>query len=107
VRERRRTIGVLRALGVGARTVERAFMAESTFIAVEGIAIGAVLAVLVTFLLYRNAAAFDGLSAAYPIAWRDITVVVGNTFAASILTTIGPARRAAPVHPATAVRVAD
>ncbi len=42
VRERRRTIGVLRALGFRAKAVERAFMAESTFVAAEGILIGAV-----------------------------------------------------------------
>ncbi len=43
VRERRRTIGVLRALGVRATTVRRSFLAESTFIAVEGVVIGTVL----------------------------------------------------------------
>ena len=73
VRERRRTIGVLRALGFRADAIRRAFMAESTFIAVEGIVIGAVLAVLTTWLLYRNSAAFRGLEGPYPIAWRDIT----------------------------------
>ena len=43
VRERRRTIGVLRALGFRAQTVQRAFMAEATLVAVEGVITGAVL----------------------------------------------------------------
>jgi putative ABC transport system ATP-binding protein len=44
-RERRRTIGVLRALGFRARTVRRSFLAESSLVAAEGILSGAVLAV--------------------------------------------------------------
>ncbi|HMK12005.1 MAG TPA: FtsX-like permease family protein [Acidimicrobiales bacterium] len=107
VRERRRTIGVLRALGFRAKAVQRAFMAESTFVAAEGILIGAVLAVVTTYLLYRNSAAFQGLHGAYPIAWRDVTVILGATFVASILATLGPARRASKIKPAVAVRVAD
>ena len=107
VRERRRTIGVLRALGFRALAIRRAFMAESTFVAIEGIAIGAVLAVLTTWLLYKNSAAFQGLEGPYPIAWRDIGVILAATFAASMLATLGPARRAAAINPAVAVRVAD
>jgi putative ABC transport system permease protein len=107
VRERRRTIGVLRALGFRARSVQRAFMAESTFVAAEGILIGAVLAVVTTYLLYRNSAAFQGLHGPYPIAWRDVIVILAATFGASILATLGPARRASKILPAVAVRVAD
>jgi putative ABC transport system permease protein len=107
VRERRRTIGVLRALGFRAASIRRAFMAESTFVALEGILIGAVLAVVTTWLLYRNSAAFSGLDAPYPIAWRDIVIILAATFLASILATLAPARRAAAIRPAVAVRVAD
>jgi putative ABC transport system permease protein len=107
VRERRRTIGVLRALGFRARAIQRSFLAESTFIAVEGILIGAVLGVITTWLLYRNAATFQGLRAPYPIAWRDIGVILSFTFVASILATLGPAHRAAGIRPAIAVRTAD
>ena len=107
VRERRRTIGVLRALGFRAKAVEHAFMAESTFVAAEGILIGAVLAVITTYLLYKNSAAFQGLHGPYPIAWRDVIVILGATFGASMLATLGPAKRASKIRPAVAVRVAD
>ena len=40
VRERRRTIGVLRALGFRAKTIRRSFLAESTLVAVEGVVVG-------------------------------------------------------------------
>jgi putative ABC transport system permease protein len=107
VRERRRTIGVLRALGFRARSIRRSFLAESTFVAVEGILIGAVLAVITTWLLYRNAATFQSLRAPYPIAWRDLGVILSATFVASMLATLGPAHRAAGIRPAVAVRTAD
>ncbi len=107
VRERRRTIGVLRALGVRAATVRRSFLAESTFIAVEGVVIGTVLGVLTTWVLYTNSPAFGTLSGSFPIAWAAIGITVGGTLAASLLVTVAPARRAARIRPAVAVRVAD
>lgn len=107
VRERRRTIGVLRALGFRARTVQRSFLTESIFIAVEGVVIGTVLGVLTTYLLYLKSPAFDTLNGGYPIAWKEIALTVGVTLVASVLATFAPARRAARIRPAVAVRVAE
>ena len=107
VRERRRTIGVLRALGFRARTVARSFLLESGLIAVEGIVLGSVLGVLTTWLMYQKSAAFDGIRNGFPIAWTTIGLLAIATFIASLLATIGPARRAAQIKPAVAVRVAD
>ena len=107
VRERRRTIGVLRALGFRARTVRAAFIAESALIAVEGVVAGTILGVLTTFLLYQNSAAFATLDAPFPIAWEAIGITVGATLVASLLTTIRPAQRAARIKPAVALRTAD
>jgi putative ABC transport system permease protein len=107
VRERRRTIGVLRALGFRARTVRRAFLAESTFIALEGVVVGTVLGVLTTYLLYRNSPAFGSIDAAFPVAWGQIAITVGVTLVASLGATLVPARRAAAIRPAVAVRAAE
>jgi putative ABC transport system permease protein len=107
VRERRRTIGVLRALGFRSRTVARSFLFESGLVAVEGIVLGAVLGVLTTWLMYQKSAAFDGVRAGFPIVWGTIGLLAAATFVASLLATIGPARRAAQVKPALAVRVAE
>jgi putative ABC transport system permease protein len=107
VRERRRTIAVLRALGFQARTVRRAVMGESTFVAVEGVSIGTVLGVLTTWLLYQNSPAFGTLTVEFPIAWTEIGLTVGATLVASLLATVGPARRAARIKPAIALRIAD
>jgi putative ABC transport system permease protein len=107
VRERRRTIGVLRALGFRSRTVARSFLIESGLVAFEGIMLGAVLGVLTTWLMYQKSAAFDGIREGFPIVWGTIAILGVATFVASLLATVGPARRAAQVKPAIAVRVAD
>ncbi|MFI9292186.1 ABC transporter permease [Streptomyces gardneri] len=107
VRERRRTIGILRALGFRARTVQRSFLWESAFIAAEGIALGSLLGVLTTWLMYSNSAAFEGLEGGFPIEWTSIGVLAATTFAASLLVTLGPARRAAAIRPALAVRITE
>ncbi|MYV68706.1 FtsX-like permease family protein [Streptomyces sp. SID2131] len=107
VRERRRTIGILRALGFRARTVQRSFLGESSFVALEGIVLGSFLGVLTTWLMYANSAAFEGLEGGFPVEWSSICVLAAATFAASLLATIGPARRAAAIRPALAVRVTE
>ncbi|MEU8619176.1 FtsX-like permease family protein [Streptomyces sp. NPDC048623] len=107
VRERRRTIGILRALGFRARTVQRSFLWESAFIAVEGIVLGSLLGVLTTWLMYQNSAAFEGLEGGFPIEWASVGVLAAATFAASLLVTVGPARRAAAIRPALAVRITE
>ena len=107
VRERRRTIGILRALGFRARTVQRSFLWESSFVAVEGIVLGSLLGVLTTWLMYSNSAAFEGLEGGFPVEWTSILALAAATFVASLLATIGPARRAAAIRPALAVRVTE
>ena len=49
VRERRRQIGTLRAIGFRARPVGRTFAVETAFVAVEGTVIGAVLALVTLY----------------------------------------------------------
>jgi putative ABC transport system permease protein len=107
VRERRRTIGVLRALGFRARTIRRSFLAESTLVAVEGVVVGVALGLLTTYLLYKNSDAFGSMHSGYPIAWPEIALTVGTALVASLAATILPARRAAAIKPAIAVRLAD
>ena len=107
VRERRRTIGVLRALGFRAGTIHRSFMLESAFIALEGILLGVGLSLLTSWLLVRNSAACRGLEGGCVVDWPTIALLVASTFAASLLVTAGPARRAARTLPALAVRVDD
>lgn len=75
--------------------------------AAEGVVIGTALGVLTTWLLYRNSPSFGSLDAPFPIAWTQISVTVGVALVASLLATVGPARRAARIKPAAALRIAD
>ena len=74
VRERRREVGVLRALGFNSVSVRRAFLAESSFIALEGILIGVVLALITAWRLV-NSGSF-GTGVAFTIPWVQIVVLV-------------------------------
>jgi putative ABC transport system permease protein len=107
VRERRRNIGVLRALGFQAGTVQRAFLTESSFVALEGILVGAVLGVVTTYLLFQNDPSFDNASTGFPVPWVSIAVLVAATALASLAATAWPARKASRIRPAVALRIAD
>jgi putative ABC transport system permease protein len=107
VRERRRTIGVLRALGVQSATVQKAFLAESSFVAFQGIVIGVGIAILTSYLLWANASVFASFAAGFVVAWDQVALAAVGSFVLSLLATWPPARRASRIQPAIAVRVAD
>ena len=107
VRERRRTVGVLRALGFPARVVRRAFLLESSFVALEGILLGTALSLVTSYLLFRNDDALQGAGTPFPIPWLSISLLVAATAAASLAATAWPARQAARIDPAVALRIAD
>jgi putative ABC transport system permease protein len=88
-----------------AKTVRRSFLTESSFVALEGVVLGAGLSLLTTYLLVRNSSAFEGLEARFVIDWPMIGLIVVGTFMASLIVTAIPARRAARILPALAVRV--
>ncbi|HEY6591843.1 MAG TPA: FtsX-like permease family protein, partial [Actinomycetota bacterium] len=107
VRERRRTVGVLRALGFPARVVRRAFLLESSFVALEGILLGTALSLATSYLLFRNDDDLQGAGTSFPIPWLSISLLVAATAAASLAATAWPARQAARIDPAVALRLAD
>ncbi|HEX8860275.1 MAG TPA: FtsX-like permease family protein [Actinomycetes bacterium] len=107
VRERRRTIGVLRALGFQAHTVQRAFLTESSFVALEGILLGTVLSIVTSYLLFNNDKDLQGADIGFPIPWANIALLVLAAAVASVLATAWPARQAAKIRPAVALRIAD
>jgi putative ABC transport system permease protein len=107
VRERRRTVGVLRALGFPARVVRRAFLLESSFVALEGILLGTALSIVTSYLLFHNDSDLSSAGVAFPVPWLRIGLLVAATAAASLAATAWPARQAARIRPAVALRVAD
>ena len=67
VRERRRQVGVLRALGVQAAAVRAAFVIESAFVAIEGLVIGTVLALVTAWSITLTDAFGAGLAFRVPV----------------------------------------
>jgi putative ABC transport system permease protein len=101
--ERRQQIGVLRALGFQKRMVQFSFLLESSFVALLGIAIGIALgAALSVQIIDTMGESFEGIT--YQVPWLNILAVAIIAYGASLLTTYLPARQAANVHPAEALR---
>lgn len=105
VRERRRQIGMLRALGFGWRTIGRSFAIESGFIAVEGTLIGAGLALLTISNIVANTDVFGDMR--FTVPWVSLLVLLVGTVAASLLATTWPAIQATRIKPAVALRTTD
>jgi putative ABC transport system permease protein len=105
VRERRRQVGVLRSLGFPSVSVRRAFVTESAFVALEGIGIGMVLALVTAWRLIGSGSFGGGLAFSVPVL--PLFVLVLGTFIASLLATAAPAQQASRIRPAVALRIAD
>lgn len=106
VRERRRHVGVLRSLGLGPRAVAVTFLVEAVGIAVEGVAIGVLIALVASrgLVLTDNNFA-EGLQWTVPLG--EVGAIVALALVAASITAAWPASRAARIHPATALRIAD
>jgi putative ABC transport system permease protein len=101
--ERRKQIGVLRALGFQKSMVQFSFLLESSFVALLGIGLGVALgAGLSVQIIETMKESFPGLS--FQVPWINIVVVVIIAYGASLLTTYLPARQAAKIYPAEALR---
>lgn len=97
VNQRRKQIGTRRALGATRVDILRYFMTESLLIAVIGIALGTLLAFVMSWWL--------GTEFNLPkLDWRFIPPAVLGLLAISQLAVLGPARRATLISPALATR---
>jgi putative ABC transport system permease protein len=105
VRDRRREIGVLRSLGFVPQRVRRAFLLESGFVALEGILVGSILALVTSSQLVENGD--FGETAVWVIPWVQVTIVWASAFVASLLAAAWPAQKASKIAPAVALRIAD
>jgi putative ABC transport system permease protein len=106
VRERRRQIGTLRAIGFPAGMIGRSFAIESGFIAVEGTLIGVSLALVTLYNIVTYTDAF-GQMHGFSVPAVELAVLLCATIGASLLATLGPARAAARIRPAVALRMTD
>jgi putative ABC transport system permease protein len=107
VRERRRQIGMLRAMGFQTSVVKRAFLLEATFIASQGIVIGIALGLLTSWSVMTNSDAFSANAIQFSIPWAMVSVLLVVPMLASLLGVLAPATAASKVRPAIALRIAD
>ncbi len=107
VRERRRQIGMLRAMGFPSRMVRQMFLTEASFLAVQGIVLGTGLALITSYSLLTHSSTFGGQGIGFQIPVVNIIVVSAIALVASLAASAFPATQAAKIRPAVALRIAD
>ena len=106
VGERRRQIGVLRALGFPASAVRAAFLFESGLVALEGTLIGAALALGTGYQLVTFSTAFGEAGADFYVPWAQLVLLPAGVLLASLLVALPSALRATRTPPAAVLRTA-
>ena len=101
--ERRQQIGMLRAIGYKRSTVALSFLLESSFVTLLAIFSGMVLAIWLSYFLL-SAPDFPTNKNGYAIPWLQIIFFGVFTYVASLLMTFIPARQAASIPTAEALR---
>lgn len=110
--EKRRDVGVLRAMGVSQSNIKRIFLTEGALIGGVGTGLGLVLGLGLAFIqqhfkLVPMAQAESFMIDAYPVVIQplDIAVIATVSFALCVLAAVYPAARAAAIEPAQAVHL--
>jgi putative ABC transport system permease protein len=107
VSERRREIGVLRAIGFTRGMVLRSLILEYSFVTVLGIAVGVGLGLLVIYnVTVSPSAASNGLQQ-FVAPWLTVVEVAVIAYLLVVAAIAGPSLRAARLPPAEAVRVTE
>ncbi|MEZ4533067.1 MAG: FtsX-like permease family protein [Thermomicrobiales bacterium] len=102
--ERRQQIGVLRAIGFQRGMVSWSFLIEAGFIVGVGVLSGTVLGIALArnLLTGNQMGATGGID--FTVPWNTIGIVLALAVVASLITTWLPARQAARIVPAEALR---
>ncbi|HYM97945.1 MAG TPA: FtsX-like permease family protein, partial [Candidatus Sulfotelmatobacter sp.] len=100
--ERWQQIGMLRALGYRRSLVQRSFLMESSLIAVLGLVIGTLVGVWESYRFFVVDKSFGTVDFHVPVV--EIAFILVGSYLATLLTTFLPARSAARVAPAEALR---
>ncbi len=118
VRDKRGDIAILRTLGASPKMINHIFMWQGCFIGLTGIAIGVVLGVVGSLYISQFAAFVEATfsiqilnAEVYPIDFLpselnllDVAYVASGVLVLSLLATIYPAKKAAAIQPADALR---
>jgi putative ABC transport system permease protein len=100
--ERRQQIGMMRAIGYRRSHVQRSFLMESSFIAILGLAIGALVGLWQSYQFFVVQKTVGDVVFHVPVV--ELLLILAGSYAATLVTTYLPARAAARVAPAEALR---
>lgn len=104
--QKRREIGILRAMGATRGQVLRVFLLQGAVVGALGSALGIVLAVLLIWAFTHFVRGSDGLPLfAITLPLATAVKVAGIATVCGVLAAIAPARRAAAMDPAQAIRI--
>jgi putative ABC transport system permease protein len=101
--ERRQQIGMLRAIGYQRKLVTLSFLIETGFVVGIGVLSGTALGLLLARNLF-NDEDFAGSAGNFVVPWTILAVIVVATITSALLMAWVPARRAASIAPADALR---
>jgi putative ABC transport system permease protein len=101
--ERRQQIGMLRAIGYKKSTVALSFLLESSFVTVLGVVSGMGLGLWLAYFLVTSSS-FPAANATFHVPWLQLAFFATITLVASLAMTWIPARQAAGVPTAEALR---
>jgi putative ABC transport system permease protein len=87
------------AKGFRRTMIQLACCSESSFLAVTAVLVGTTLGVILAFNIVN-----DSASQSTSVPWLNLLVIFAGFYVASLLATFAPARRAARVYPAEALR---
>jgi hypothetical protein len=104
VRRHRREFAILKTLGFTPSQVRATVAWQATTMATVGLVIGIPIGIIVGELLWRRVAAGLGVSANAPFSTATVLLIVPAVIALVNLAALLPARAAAHVHPAAALR---
>ncbi len=104
--QKRREIGILRAMGATQGQVLRIFLLQGAIVGAIGSALGVVLAVVLIWIFSRLALGADGLPLFAITLQPGLALqVAGVATLCGVLAAVAPARRAAKLDPALAIRL--
>ena len=102
--ERRQQIGMLRAIGYQRAMVSLSFLIETGFVVALGVISGTALGLVLARNLFRSDSSNTIAGSPFLIPWGLISLILGATVVVALIMTWIPARQAASVAPAEALR---
>ncbi len=105
VRERKKEIGILRAIGLKRRIVVATFAIEASFIVLLGLGIGTLHGIFIARYLWREEFAIEGFP--FVVQFANLAAIDAFALAATFIGALIPAREAGKVSPSVAMRSSD